>query len=79
MGEVSFWHFPFLCVSGMLYYIYFLFLLRQRIAILPYRYVISLITNVLWVWQFFALRFYLPYIAIKPAKDRCFRCFWGEN
>ena len=33
MGEVSFRRFPFLCVSGMLYYMFFLFL-RQRIAIL---------------------------------------------
>ena len=30
--------------------------------------VISLITNVLCVWQFSVLRFYLPYIAIKPSE-----------
>lgn len=42
--------------------------LRQRIAILPYQKVISLITNALWVWQFSVLRFYLPYIAIKTSE-----------
>ena len=77
-GKCRFDASPF-SVSGMLYYIYILFLLRQRIAILPYRWVISLITNVLWVWQFFALRFYLPYIAIKSANIGILEEFWGEN
>ncbi len=45
-GKCRFGASPFLCVSGMLYYMFFLFL-RQRIAILPYLKVISLITNVL--------------------------------
>ena len=74
-GKCRFDASPF-SVSGMLYYIFFLFL-RQRIAILPFDYVISLVTNKLRVWQISVSHRYLPYIAIKTAKDRRFRGIFG--
>ena len=39
----------------------------SRIVILPYQPVISLITKLLGVWQFFIFRGHLPYIAMKSA------------